>query len=264
LNEEVKIITLQDLHNQRTEIEEFPKKVVDTILKSDITICIIDNEYISSVDKHQEIKTAIKKVQKSNNHYFFPIIYGESNWINTDWLLKAKLYPSNSSISEITSEEVDTTLNKLMSNLRAVLVRDIANRKSKPKINISKVGKIFISHSSTDSDFAELLQYKLKENGFDSWLDTDELKIGQDWRVEIDNGIQGSLGVIIILSPEASQSEYVTYEWAYASGLGKAILPILLRKTQIHPKLEILQYLDFTNIRARPYEELFSKIAKLK
>ena len=65
------------------------------------------------------------------------------------------------------------------------------------------------------------------------------------------------------MSPEASKSEYVTYEWAYASGLRKTIFPILLTKTQIHPKLELLQYLDFTNHRIRPYTDLYSKLAIL-
>ena len=55
---------------------------------------------------------------------------------------------------------------------------------------------------------------------------------------------------MIILTPASLASQWVTYEWAYASFLGKVILPIKLVKfadERIHDKLRVLQYQDFTD-----------------
>ena len=79
-----------------------------------------------------------------------------------------------------------------------------------------------------------------------------------DWRQEIDDAILTSSAVILVLTPEAKKSEYVTYQWAFALGSGKSIVPLMLRDTPIHPRLEIFQYLDFTNRRARPWTRLLS------
>ena len=53
----------------------------------------------------------------------------------------------------------------------------------------------------------------------------------------------------------------MTYEWAFALGSGLRIVPLMLRDTSIHPRLEVFQYLDFTNRRARPWNRLFGLLA---
>ena len=58
------------------------------------------------------------------------------------------------------------------------------------------------------------------------------------------------------MTPAAKASEYVTYEWAFAWGAGIKVIPILLKETELHPRLETLQNLDFTNRNARPWDAL--------
>src|SRR5687768_6788039 len=86
---------------------------------------------------------------------------------------------------------------------------------------------------------------ELKE-GYLAWLDTERLVVGTDWRLEIDQTIKASAAVLVVLSPEAKASEYVTYEWAFAWGVGVPVIPIMLKPTRLHPRLETLQFLDFT------------------
>ena len=62
------------------------------------------------------------------------------------------------------------------------------------------------------------------------------------------------------MTPDARKSEYVTYEWAFAWGKGKAIFPVMLKQTQLHPRLESLQYLNFTDRTVRPWEKLIDSI----
>jgi hypothetical protein len=118
--------------------------------------------------------------------------------------------------------------------------------------------KYFISHAKEDGDFAENLKGRLREAGLDGWIDIDVLEAGVDWRKEIDEAILESRALILVLSPDSKASEYVTYEWAFALGSGLRIVPLMLRDTSIHPRLEVFQYLDFTNRRARPWNRLFS------
>ena len=108
---------------------------------------------------------------------------------------------------------------------------------------------IFISHSHEDIDFAENLHSRLTQAGFTVWRDTG-IRGGEDWRREIDEAIKGAFVLIVMMTPEAKASEYVTYEWAFAWGAGVKVIPILLKTTELHPRLESLQYLDFTNRNA--------------
>ncbi len=123
--------------------------------------------------------------------------------------------------------------------------------------------RFFISHAKEDGDFAENLKGRLREVDLDGWIDIDVLEAGVDWRKEIDDAILESLALILVLSPDSKASEYVTYEWAFALGSGLRIVPLMLRDTSIHPRLEIFQYLDFTNRRARPWSRLFALLHDL-
>ena len=105
---------------------------------------------------------------------------------------------------------------------------------------------IFISYAREDRAIALRIEKELRKAKRKGWLDASNILGGQNWRDEIDQAIRTSRAVILILSPAASKSEYVTYEWAYALGVGKRVVPLLVKKTKLHPRLEALQYLDFT------------------
>lgn len=122
---------------------------------------------------------------------------------------------------------------------------------------------IFISHSHEDSDFSEILENKLSQKGYAAWRDTG-IRGGEDWRREIDEAIKESLALIVVMTPSAKASEYVTYEWAFAWGAGVKVIPIMLRPTALHPRLESLQYLDFTNRQARPWTDLLELLDEVE
>lgn len=122
------------------------------------------------------------------------------------------------------------------------------------------MGHIFVSYNHHgDGDFADVLRGRLEREGFTVWMD-DELKAGEDWRVNIDQAIRDAFVLVVIMSPEAKASEYVTYEWAFAWGAGMKIIPVLAKPVQLHPRLEALHYLDFTNRPFRPWDKLIQLI----
>ena len=82
--------------------------------------------------------------------------------------------------------------------------------------DIIGVKHFFIPYSRLDAEFGENLIYRLRAQGFDTWVDTEQIQPGYDWRKSIDEAIRTSAAVIVVMTPAAKASEYVTYEWAYA------------------------------------------------
>lgn len=112
------------------------------------------------------------------------------------------------------------------------------------------MNNIFLSYASTDSDAAELVKEKLQNFDITVWQDRDGgIKAGDKWRDQIEAGIKSSDAVLILLTPESCASAYVTFEWAYALGLGKRLIPLLWKECEKHPRLESYQHLDFSSQR---------------
>jgi hypothetical protein len=123
---------------------------------------------------------------------------------------------------------------------------------------------VFLSYSKQDHFFAEVAEIKLAEAGISLWRDQGQLRAGADWRQGIEKGISDSLAVLIALSANSAASSYVTFEWAYALGKGKAVIPMKLNDCLIHPKLETIQYLDFTIPGALPWDSLIERIQEIE
>lgn len=123
---------------------------------------------------------------------------------------------------------------------------------------------LFISYKHSNGDFAEILMNRVKDAGFEVWIDEDDDKLppGSKWREEIDKAIKDAFAVIVIITPQARASEYVIYELGFAYGAGVKVIPIMLESTELHPRLVDLQYLDFTNRRTRQWDTLLKTLMK--
>jgi len=122
---------------------------------------------------------------------------------------------------------------------------------------------VFISYNSKNEDFAELVKLKLEKENIQVWKDTSQIYAGTAWRNEIDQGLLNCTVAIVLLNQFSVKSPYVTYEWAFALGNGKTIIPILLEDCEIHPRINILQYLDFKDGK-RPWDKLIDRVKKIK
>ncbi len=88
--------------------------------------------------------------------------------------------------------------------------------------------KIFISYSSKDAAYAELLASLLGEKGFEIWLNTTNIKAGASWENTISKALDESKFVIALLSSDYLDSAFSLVELGAAYGSGKKIIPILL------------------------------------
>lgn len=111
-----------------------------------------------------------------------------------------------------------------------------------------------------DYFFAEMLAIKLSEGGFKIWRDQGSIRARDDWRQSIEDGIKDCLAVIVALSANSANSAYVTYEWAYAIGMSKPVIPVKLSECTIHPKLEPTHYIDFSYPRSLPWSDLLQRL----
>lgn len=122
---------------------------------------------------------------------------------------------------------------------------------------------VFLSYSRSNYFFAELFALRLKEAGYTVWRDQGAIRAGDDWRQTIEEGIKDCMAVVVALSADSADSAYVTFEWAYAAGMGRPVIPVKLTECSFHPKLEPTQYIDFSYPRALPWDELIERLDQI-
>jgi hypothetical protein len=122
---------------------------------------------------------------------------------------------------------------------------------------------IFISYSKVDAEFAAVLMAKLKDGRFETWMDQSGLRAGSAWSEEIDQAIRMAMAMVVIVTPDSTGSEYVTYEWSFALGAGVRVVPILRRQARMHPRLDRLQNLNFHG-SSRPWNKLILELESVR
>ncbi len=107
-------------------------------------------------------------------------------------------------------------------------------------------GQIFISYSRRDQEFVFKLANDLEARGGRVWLDQADIRGGTQWRQSIDNGIEQASAFLLLISPDAMDSEYVNFELELAEEQGKPIFPLIYRRTNIPENLSRFQFINFT------------------
>ena len=108
--------------------------------------------------------------------------------------------------------------------------------------------QIFISYSRKDMKFARRLAGDLEKAGFDVWWDISDLKGGDDWVRFIPAAIEASQYVLVLLSPDSIQSEWVEKEYSYALRVRKKIIPAMIKQCAVPFSLHTINYVDFVNV----------------
>jgi hypothetical protein len=89
---------------------------------------------------------------------------------------------------------------------------------------------VFLSYAHDDDAIMRRVRGDLRAEGFDVWTDETGLKPGTpDWENEIMAAIEGAGCLVVLLSPDAKQSEWVGLEISYARATDKTIVPLLVR-----------------------------------
>ncbi|MGD8457505.1 MAG: SUMF1/EgtB/PvdO family nonheme iron enzyme [Anaerolineales bacterium] len=91
------------------------------------------------------------------------------------------------------------------------------------------MAKIFLSYSREDDGVMQRVKRNLERAGISVWTDEGLVPGTRDWEREIERNIRESKGVVVILSPDSYESEWVRREIAEADLNGIKIFPLLWR-----------------------------------
>lgn len=101
---------------------------------------------------------------------------------------------------------------------------------------------VFISYSRRDKDYARRLADDLAGSSFKVWID-DQIDYGDAWFREIDKAINGCAAFVVIMTPDAYESEWVQKEILLAKRHKKPIFPLLLKGDEFAILIDI-QFAD--------------------
>jgi hypothetical protein len=105
--------------------------------------------------------------------------------------------------------------------------------------------QLFISYSRVDEPFARRLATSLSQMGANIWIDIRDIPAGLKWSSAIQQGLDVSEAMIVIISPSSMASQNVEDEWQYYRDRGKPVIPVLYQPAQLHYQLARLQYINF-------------------
>jgi TIR domain/Carboxypeptidase regulatory-like domain len=98
---------------------------------------------------------------------------------------------------------------------------------------------VFISYSRQDSEAVEPLVAALRGRGYRVFFDKASIQVGEQWKARLGKAVQGARVCILCWSEHARGSEFVSFEYARAEGLGRPVLPWLLDGTPLPQMIEI-------------------------
>lgn len=108
---------------------------------------------------------------------------------------------------------------------------------------------VFISYSRADADFARQINDKLQELGKTTWFDQESIAVGEEFKKEIEKGIEACDNFVFIISPRSVNSLYCCHEVEHALQFNKRFITILVKQVDtedLHPALSKVQWIDFS------------------
>jgi len=122
------------------------------------------------------------------------------------------------------------------------------------------MGHIFISYSKKDIVYAEKLINALRREGFNPWVDMENLGAGTQWLRRLQKQIVTCDAYILIMSRNAYNSKWVPDELVTAKSKGKPIFPLLLDDTELFLALQTIQFEDVRGGKLPP-ETFYRRLA---
>lgn len=111
--------------------------------------------------------------------------------------------------------------------------------------------RVFLSYSREDKPLVKEIYFLLKMDGFEPWLDQENLKPGQDWKLEIDKAVAASHAVVVFISSSGvDRSGYLHKEIGMALDVAErspegviSTIPIQLGECEMPRRLSHLHWL---------------------
>ena len=106
--------------------------------------------------------------------------------------------------------------------------------------------KIFLSYSRQDgSAFAQRLAVDLKKQGYDVWIDQEDIRAGMEWDTEIEKALESCDCLLFLETEKSVVSVTCLDEVHYALEHDKKVIPLIFIDSKTPFRLNRLQHIDF-------------------
>ena len=101
------------------------------------------------------------------------------------------------------------------------------------------MGYVFISYSTKNSEYANAIRKVLTDKGIQTWMAPGNIPVGSTYAGEITRALKGAAGLVLVLTDDAQNSEWVDREVERAINYGKPIVPIALGELTLNDNFEL-------------------------
>lgn len=119
---------------------------------------------------------------------------------------------------------------------------------------------VFISYSRYDREFALRLRTALRDWGYDTWLDVENIPKGAKWPDEIDRGLKAAAVIVGVLSENSMRSGNVKNEWDWALEYDKPLILLRIAPCQVSHRYVRINYIDCVGDEAAGLAELHTAL----
>src|SRR5687768_11867714 len=105
----------------------------------------------------------------------------------------------------------------------------MTKRKGSPKRTRAKPYRVFVSHATADKWIAKAICERIESTGATTFRDDRDIAGGDDIPEEIRRQIKQSKEIIVLLTPESIDRQWVTLEVGAAWGWSKRMRIVLIR-----------------------------------
>lgn len=89
------------------------------------------------------------------------------------------------------------------------------------------MGHVFISYSRKDAELARKIALQLRDQDIPVWIDVNNVAVGSNWDQAIQQALEESISLIMIISNDSIDSQYVLFEYGYAMAQSIPVIPII-------------------------------------
>ena len=119
---------------------------------------------------------------------------------------------------------------------------------------------IFVSYSRIDEEAVSHIVARLEQDGFNVWIDREEIKAGELWHETIVQAVDNAYAFVLMLSPGSAASENVRKEVDLAEGANKELIPVLLAPVNLPANLRYqlagIEWIEYYRDPEAKYSEL--------
>ncbi len=121
---------------------------------------------------------------------------------------------------------------------------------------------VFVSYAHQDADFANRLIADLDDAGHACWIDTSDIKGGDEWMITIAEGITDSYAFVVIVTQKALDSRWVRDEILWARNENKQIIPVILENVFRDKRFFLLNSYQGVTLFNGDYDAALPKILR--